>query len=298
MVHRANNQINKLEMGNRSSNLYSTTTPSKSGEAISGLIGLAVVFVTGFLAESVIRSSTDKTARFKMIFDHTASSEDTNVVIRQNPANKDAFTLGLSVNEITGPEFAYSFFLFVSPTTFTGDDVLKHVLHKGYTIPWPLMGPAVFIRGNTNVMRVIMNTYTNPYTYTDIQNIPVQKWFHVVLNCFKGGLDIYINGTLANRIPFTETAPYQNFQDIHFFSQPNFTFRDSAIAALPSGKSVTIQGSFNGFLSSFAYARYALSMSEITGLMNKGPSSKMKNSQKPLPPYLADTWWANQQSGQ
>ena len=190
----------------------------------------------------------------------------------------------------------HSFFLFVSPATFTGEDVLKHVFHKGYRIPWPLMGPALFIRGNTNVMRVVMNTYKNPYTYTDIQNIPVQKWFHVVLNCFKGGLDIYINGTLANRIPFTDTVPYQNFQDMIFFSQPNFTFRDSAIGALPSGHPITIQGSFSGFLSSFTYARYALSMSEIAGFMNKGPSSKMKNAQKPLPPYLADSWWSDQRS--
>jgi len=282
-------------MGNASSTSYSTT-PSKSGEAISGLIGVGVVFITGFLAEMVIRSSTDKTARIKVILDYTASSEDNNVVIHQNPANSDSFTIGLSVNEITGPEFAYSFFLFVSPTTFTGDDNLKHVFHKGYTIPWPLMGPAVFIRGHTNIMRVVMNTHMNPYTYTDIQNIPVQKWFHVVLNCFKGGLDIYINGTLANRIPFTETVPYQNFQDIHFFSQPKFTLRDTAISALPSGQPIIIDGSFSGFLSSFTYARYALSMSEITGLMNKGPSSQMKNSQKPLPPYLADTWWTNQKS--
>jgi hypothetical protein len=283
-------------MGNASSSSYSAT-PSRSAEAISASIGVAVVFVTGFLAEMVLNASTDKTVRLQTILNYTASSDENNVVIRQNPKYPDAYPLGLSVNEITGPEFAYSFFLFVSPTTFTGDDVLKHVFHKGYTVPWPLMGPAVFIRGNTNVMRVVMNTFKNPYTYTDIQNIPVQKWFHVVLNCFKGGLDIYINGTLANRIPFTETVPYQNFQDIIFFSQPTFTFRDTEVAALPTGQIVTIQGAFSGFLSSFTYARYALSMSEITGLMNKGPSSTMKNAQKPLPPYLADSWWTNQQSG-
>jgi hypothetical protein len=245
-------------MGNSSS-----TGSNKSSEAISGIVGVVVIFITGFLAEAVINATTDKTQRMKTILDYTASSEENNVVIRQNPENEDSFPIGLSVNEMTGLEFAYSFFLFVSPSTFTGDDVLKHVFHKGYVIPWPLMGPAVFIRGNTNTMRVVMNTYKNPYTYTDIENIPVQKWFHVVLNCFKGGLDIYINGTLANRIPFTTDIPYQNFQDIIFFSQPIFVFRHNDISVIESGKIITIQGAFSGFVSSFTYARYALSMSEI-----------------------------------
>jgi hypothetical protein len=283
-------------MGNRSSTAYSTTGSNKSTEALSGLVGVLVVFVTGFLSEAVINATTDKTLRMKTILDYTASSEENNVVIRQNPANKDSFPIGLSVNELTGLEFAYSFFLFVSPSTFTGDDVLKHVFHKGYVIPWPLMGPAVFIRGNTNTMRVVMNTYKSPYTYTDIQNIPVQKWFHVVLNCFKGGLDIYINGTLANRIPFTKDVPYQNFGDIIFFSQPSFSFLPAQVHTLASDQTIKIQGSFSGFLSSFTYARYALSMSEIKALVNKGPSSKMKNAQKPLPPYLADSWWSDQRT--
>ena len=109
------------------------------------------------------------------------------------------------------------------PSTFDGNENFKHVFHKGYSFPWPLMGPGVFFKGNENTMRIIMNTYANPYTYADITNMPVQKWVHVVLNCVKGGLDIFINGNLASRISFTNTLPYQNFQDLILFSNINNT---------------------------------------------------------------------------
>jgi len=278
-----------------SSNNYGymgATTPGS--QAFTGVVILAIVFVTGFLGELLFGAATDKTLRFRTLLDYTASSEETNVVIRQNPKYSDAIPIGLSVNERTGIEFAYSFFLYVLPSTFSNQEAsLKHVFHKGYPIPWPLMGPGVFMLGNTNTMRVFMNTHKNPYTYTDITNIPVQKWFHVVLNCFKGGLDVYINGTLANRIPFNDTVPYQNYQDLIFFSQTNHQFRASSIAALP-GEDMVIQGSFSGFLSSMKYARYALSVVEIQKLMNEGPSSKRKTASQSLPPYLADSWWTQQ----
>ena len=149
--------------------------------------------------------------------------------------------------------------------------------------------------GHTNSMRVVMNTSKNPYTYVDVKNIPVGKWFHVVLNCFKGGLDVYVNGNLASRIPFVNAVPYQNYQDVLFFSQPNFRFLGAQIAALGE-ENIEIQGAFDGMLSSMKYARYALSMNEITKLMNEGPSSKRKSAAIATPPYLADTWWAQQRA--
>ncbi len=269
-----------------------TNASGRAGEVTTALIIIGVVFITGFLAEGFLKMSTDKARRFKTLLDYTASSEESGITIRQDPKYSDAIPLGLSVNERTGIEFSFSFYLFVLPSNFTGDQVMKHVFHKGYSIPWPLMGPGVFIMGNTNTMRVVMNTHKNPYTYTDIQNIPVQKWFHVVLNCFKGGLDIYINGTLANRIPFKDNVPYQNYQDLIFFSQTNHTLRKENVAALDdSTGNIEIRGAFNGYISNMKYARYALSMVEIGTLMSEGPSAKRKSSEMSVPPYMADSWW-------
>lgn len=277
---------------------YSTAVSTPASQITTGLIIIAVVFVTGFMAEGLLSISMDKSRRFKTLLDYTASSEESGIVIRQDPKFSDAIPLGLSVNERTGIEFSYSFYMFVLPSTFTGDQVMKHVFHKGYAIPWPLMGPGVFMMGNTNTMRVVMNTHKNPYTFTDIQNIPVQKWFHVVLNCFKGGLDIYINGTLANRIPLKDDVPYQNYQDLVFFSQPNFTLRKENVAVLDgsAGAPIEIRGAFNGYISNMKYARYALSMVEIGTLMSEGPSTKRKSAEMSVPPYMADSWWTNARS--
>jgi hypothetical protein len=269
---------------------YGAADPA--AQVTTGLIIIAVVFVTGFMAEGLLSISLDKSRRFKTLLDYTASSEESGITIRQDPKFSDAMPLGLSVNERTGIEFSYSFYMFILPSTFSGDQVMKHVFHKGYGVPWPLMGPGVFVMGNTNTMRVVMNTHKNPYTHTDIQNIPVQKWFHVVLNCFKGGLDIYINGTLANRIPFKDDVPYQNYQDLIFFSQTNHTLRKENVAALEAdGSPIEIRGAFNGYISNMKYARYALSMVEIGTLMSEGPSSKRKTPEMAVPPYFADSWW-------
>jgi hypothetical protein len=270
-----------------------TTPTTPASQITTGLIIVAVVFITGFIAEGILKTTTDRGSRFQTLLDYTASAE-TSITIRQDPKFSDAITLGASVNERTGIEFAYSFWLFVSPTTFTGDMVLKHVFHKGYPVPWPLMGPAVFIKGNSNTMRVVMNTSTNPYTYVDVQNIPVQKWFHVVLNCFKGGLDVYINGILATRIPFKDTIPYQNFQDVVIFSGTNHTFRKANVAALE--EDIEIRGPAQGFISSLKYARYALSMAEIQAQMSAGPSNKRKSTEMSVPPYLADSWYTGARS--
>ncbi len=271
-------------------------------EITTGLLILAVLFVGGFILEAIVKMGADAGLRFKTVVGSTVSAEDATVTIRQD-YNKyqNAIPLGLSVNERTGTEFAYSFYLFVQPATFTGEMKLKHVFHKGYQLPWPLMGPGVFILGNENKMRVVMNTYKNPYAHVDIQNIPVQKWFHVVLNAYKNALDVYINGVLANRVVFENSAPYQNYQDLILFSQiRNETLRSSQVAALPAPDEthtmdgIPLDGAFSGYLSNMKYARYALSIHEIKSLLNEGPSAKRQEVKQEIPPYFADTWWSNQ----
>jgi hypothetical protein len=235
--------------------------------------------------------------RFTTLLDYTASSDDMTLTVHQNVNSyPDAKTIGLSMNERTGIEFAYSFYIYVQSKTFDGHETFKHVFHKGYAFPWPLMGPGVFFKGNENTMRVIMNTYKNPYTYVDIKNMPVEKWVHVVLNCIKGGLDVFINGNLASRISFTDTLPYQNFQDIIIFSNvtTNVLGQANMPTSLDSGM-FPLAGSFNGYLSNLKYARYALSVNEIQALMNAGPAPKRAEKVMIGPPYLADDWWAGQQ---
>jgi hypothetical protein len=250
-----------------------------------------------FTAEVIYKSIRDSRNRFQTLLDYTASSKEKTITIRQNAAvYPDAKPIGLSMNERTGIEFSYSFYVYALSTTFDGNATFKHVFHKGYAFPWPLMGPGVFFKGDENTMRVVMNTYKNPFVYADIKNMPVQKWVHVVLNCMKGGLDIFINGNLASRIPFTDTLPYQNFQDVILFSNVNSNSLGQAATPTSLGSELfPLAGSFHGYLSNLKYARYALSVNEIQTLMNAGPAAKKPEKPMEKPPYLADDWWAGQQ---
>ena len=272
---------------------------SSSGQIITGIAIVALIFIMIFTCEVIYKSIYDSRARFQTLLDYTASSDDMTITIHQNTEKyPDAKPIGLSMNERSGIEFAYSFYVYALPKTFDGTANFKHVFHKGYSFPWPLMGPGVFFRGDENTMRVVMNTYKNPYVYADIKNMPVQKWVHVVLNCVKGGLDIFINGNLASRIPFTETLPYQNFEDIIIFSPINSNILGQAsMPAAIGSDTFPLAGSFTGYLSNLKYARYALSVNEVQALMNAGPSPKKADKPMDKPPYLADDWWAGQQSG-
>ncbi len=279
----------------------SINEPSKPAQIMLSLVVVGIAFLVGFLGESFAKLSTQSRERMKQVVNETVSAEDATIFIRQNPNQEGSINLGLSVNEPTGIEFAYSFYLFINPTTFTGEAKFKHVLHKGYGMPWPLMGPGVFMHTKDNTMRVVMNTYKQPYVYKDITNIPVQKWFHVVLNCKRSALDIYINGTLANRIVFNDAVPYQNYQDLIIFSQiRNESIRNPIIAGIPAPTSahpingLPLDGAINGYISNVKYARYALSVHEISSLMQEGPSTRKRDVRQELPPYLADSWWANQ----
>jgi len=273
---------------------YSTSSSASSGQVVTALLTVSILFMVLFTVELLYKTTMDARSRFQTLMDYTAAAEDMSLVIHQDASKyTDAKTIGLSMNERTGIEFAYSFYLYINPSTFSGNSTYKHVFHKGYATPWPLMAPGVFLHSDTNTMRVVMNTYKNPFTYADVKNIPVQKWFHVVLNSYRGGLDIFVNGNLANRISFKDTVPYQNFQDIVLFSNANInTLRGSSIPSL-NGEDFQFEGSFKGYLSNLTYARYALSVNEIQRLLNAGPSSKLKQKQMDKPPYMGDDWWAN-----
>jgi len=242
----------------------------------------------------IYRASNDRTLRFITLLDYMANSSDGVVIIPQDPSNPNAIQIGVSVNERTGVEFAYAFFLNVKESTFTGNDELRHVFHKGYRTPWPLVGPGVFISGIDNTMKIVMNTNTEVFKSVDVHNIPVNKWFHVVLNSYKSGMDVYINGNIAHRISFKNGVIYQNFQDLILFS-PNRSSISNTVTPAVGDSNLNFAGSFDGQLSSLKYARYALSVKEIKALMAEGPSSNVKKSSMNTDTsYLSDTWWSNQ----
>lgn len=256
------------------------------------LIMLTLIFMVFISVEYLIASYKRIGGKSVQLLPYTVTAEDKMITFQQNK-NKygDAKEIPLSDNERTGIEFTYSFYMFIHPSTFTADDTLKHVLHKGYATPWPLMGPGVFVRGNDNCLRIIMNSYRNPYTFIDVENIPVRKWFHIALVCRKNSLEIYINGNLRKKMPFEGTLPYQNFQNLTLFCPLKKTIFGSQVGVLGQGNDLRFEGSFKGNMSNLTYLSYAASFTEIQSLMDMGVSSKTKTSEQDLPPYLVDTYW-------
>ena len=256
------------------------------------LVILSLLFFLFISLEYLIMSYQRVGGKYVQLLPVTVTAEDKMLTFQQNKTQyPDAKQIPLSDNERTGIEFTYSFYLFIHPSTFSGEDMLYHVMHKGYINPWPLMGPGVFVRGNSNTLRIVMNTYRNAYTHMDVENIPVRKWFHCALVCRKNSLEIYINGNLRKKLPFEGTLPYQNFQNLICFSPLKKSIMGSQVPSLGNGNDLRFDGSFRGNMSNLLYLSYAASFTEIQSMMNLGVSKKTMSSEMDKPPYLVDTYW-------
>ena len=256
------------------------------------MLGLGIVLITGasfYIIQSVFDMANTIQGRYIELLPRTAASDDKQIVFEQNASKKnDAKPLLPSDNERSGMEFAYSFYLTVNENNFDGSDVLHPVFYKGYSnSPWPLQAPGVYIKGDKNTMRVVMSSFVDPYNHIDIENIPIGKWFHVVLNFQKLALEIYINGKIVKKLNFNDTLPYTNYQNLIVF--PNNTATTITRTNLPP---ITYSTCVKGKISNLIYTRYALSIHEIQNFYSKGVSNvTITPKSQETPPYFADSWW-------
>lgn len=239
-------------------------------------------------------------------------------VFKQNPCIPSNITLPTSENQLTGIEFSYSTFIYITDqnpfgnegaagscgTDSPGGDTWSTLFYKGYEAsPFPLCGPGVFYSASHGgnpapTLRVVMNTYNNWFNYVDVNQITVNKWFHLAIVLRKNALYVYINGNLAAKKAFNGTMPYQNYQSLNIL--PGVTITDRSFFAnntqdflhgIPPGENFIITGKTDGYVSNLTYFSYAMTYSEIMTMMNMGPSSKFDSQSLTVPPYLIDTWW-------
>jgi len=227
------------------------------------------------------------------VLPNTYNIDDKTITISQNPNVYGSKPIHLSDNERSGIEFSYSFYLNVHPAAFRQELGLLHIFHKGYSSQFPLLAPGVYMRSDTNTLRVYMNTYKTWNNFVEIENIPVSKWVHVAIVCKESALEVYINGNLSKKLSFDGYTPYQNYEDICCFSQRRITLTHTKVPSVDEN-GFNVFGSMKGMLSRLTYFSYAICYSEIQTLMNEGPSSTMDSSvMSEIPPYLADNWWAS-----
>lgn len=261
-------------------------------QALTGISFVFLVYVALYLSEMLYVYFNRLHMNRTELLPYTYNVDDKSITIPQNPNVRGAKPTALSDNERTGIEFSYSFYLYVHPSAFRQELGLLHLFHKGYAQPFPLMGPGVFMRSDTNTLRVYMNTFKGWNNYAEVPNIPVAKWVHLAITFQNHALYIYVNGNLSRKMSFEGYAPYQNYQDIVCFSQRRMSLTKTKIPSVDD-TGFDVFGAMKGMLSRLTYFNYALTYGEIQMLMNEGPSSQMDSAlMSDVPPYLADTWWS------
>lgn len=276
-------------------------------QIIYGILVVAVVYILYMGIEVLWRAYLAYSGTRIMVYPMTGSMAK---VFSQDTTNSNSITLPVSQNQLTGIEFTYSTFLYVQDTSFnSGTNTWKSVFYKGYEAgPFPLCGPGVFVssdEAHNPTLRIIMNSYSNWFNKVDIKQIPVNKWFHLVIVLSSNNtVNVYINGNLANKLVLEGTIAYQNYQPLLLFP----TFKTQTITdfdnssgntskrGIPLGESFVIDGPMSGYISNMVYYSYAIGYSEIQALLQMGPSSKMDTQNMTIPPYLIDTWWTQQKT--
>jgi hypothetical protein len=212
-------------------------------------------------------------------------------IIRQNPKDKKSVLIKRSENQTKGIEFTWSTWLYITqlPDVST---TYNHIFNKGDNSTVNSNGiylnnaPGLYLKrddtDNTRgILRVYMDTVVSSNsandirdtnTYVDVHNVPLKNWFNVVIRLENKILDVYVNGTISNRLVLNN-VPKQNYYDVN----------------------VSQNGGFSGKLSNLRYFNYALSYTEIDSLMREGPSSRSceYGRSQDAPPYLEDDWWIN-----
>lgn len=274
-------------------------------QILLGVVLVIVVYLVLATSEFFYKSITRMYKDRVELFANTYVSGPKMYTVTQDPNITQSKTIYFSDNQRSGIEFSYSLFIFIKSDTFNNTDTssLYHILHKGYGKMYPLLGPGIFCWGHKNTLRVFMNCYDTWDNYSDIDNIPVDKWFHLTVTCQGNTLYVYINGNLKTKMALSNnTPPYQNYGNVYAFSNRKVTLNKTNTISLLNDpmfstdglSTITFNGPIKGMISRVYYFSYALTYSEIQSLLNMGPSTTIEgNDTMSMSPYLSDTWWTN-----
>lgn len=202
------------------------------------------------------------------------------VVIPQDPSYDNSVTIKRSVNEKNGIEFSWSLWLLLDDSALSNNSSNIHIFHKGDDKN-NIRAPALYLNSNTNSLVVQMNTYTSSSNDMlqefNIDNIPMNKWFNIIIRTKNKMVDVYINGTIKRSYELPG-VPKQNYGNIY-------------IAQNPSGN--TLQGSK---LSNLRYFDHALNVYQIQKIIKSGPNRKLVTTSAMTDnstSYLAFDWYYN-----
>jgi len=157
----------------------------------------------------------------------SAASE---VVISQDPKNKQSVAILRSSNQNTGIEFTWSIWIYILDIDATAGPQYQHVFNKGDAnydstgVASVNNAPGLYIDAKNNKLRIMMNTVSNtdPVETLDVSNLPLRKWFHCAIRLQNKVLDVYINGVISGRL-MLQNVPKQNYDDVNICKNNNFS---------------------------------------------------------------------------
>lgn len=210
--------------------------------------------------------------------------------IKQDPKDSDSVTLLRSNNQPGGIEYTWSVWLNITDINNSTDSsvgtVYQHIFNKGNNtygtngIATVNNAPGLYLSNSTNpTLRVIMNTVVDEpggAQFIDIDNVPLKRWFNVMIRLTNKNLDVYMNGIITGRLTFN-VVPKQNYQDV-------FVCQNSG---------------FSGNLSDLRYYSHSLNIFDINSIVMYGPNlstsskSSSKDSTSSGYTYLSSSWYTN-----
>jgi len=190
--------------------------------------------------------------------------------ISQDPKNASSKTIFVSENRTGGLEFTWSYWMFIEDLDYRKGD-LKNVFIKGDNkyvndkdkyeseetlyedqVKELINGPGVYLTPFENKLMFVFNTYDNVVESFEVGNLPMQKWFNVVIRCENKKVDVFVNGSFAKRHTL-KSLPRQNYNDVYI------------------GK----DGGFSGYVSNLWYYDHALGTKAIEDIYTGGVNINM-----------------------
>jgi len=211
--------------------------------------------------------------------------------VSQDPKKSGSVTIYRSNNQSTGIEFTWSVWLNISSVGDPSKQKYQHIFSKGGNNNYDATGlmlinnaPGVYVSpqvdpvtgSQTNNLHIVMSTNSINVSNSslqetvDIENVPLNTWFNLVIRLENKVMDVYINGTIKKRITFTN-VPMQNYDDVY----------------------VCGNGGFSGNLSNLRYYDRALNIFEINTIALSGPNLTVSNPAATTNKYdyLSGIWY-------
>jgi len=211
--------------------------------------------------------------------------------IRQDPKLDGGKPIYRSNNEDKGIEFTWSCWLKLDqvPTTETANFVY-HIYNKGSqpeaydataarnddTNPnYALKNcPGLYVtdvEGDSRSLQlnIKIDTIGSSESIIPIMDLPIKRWFHLAIRLQNKIIDVYVNGTITTRVPFT-SIPEQNYGDVF----------------------IGYHG-YDGGISNLRYFDSALSVFQISNIVMSSPdlSNPEENQEIGSADYLSSSWY-------